>query len=139
MTIYIVEATARADIREYWRVEADSEDEAREAIEDGGGIAAEFLFDETTGNEEEREVSTVHSGNYMDGTLDLRRAESAAPAMLAALQWAESFVSGFEDDELQEGIDDNLSMIRAAIAAALGEPLPDTPTADATGEIEREG
>lgn len=64
---------------------------------------------------------------------------AAAPAMLAALQWAESFVSGFEDDELQEGINGNLAMIRAAIAVALGEPLPDTPAADATGEIEREG
>lgn len=71
MTTYIVETTARASIREFWRVEAGSEEEAREAIEDGGGIASEFLFDETTGDEEGREVSAVHAGDYLTGSLDL--------------------------------------------------------------------
>lgn len=46
---------------------------------------------------------------------------AAAPAMLEALRWAESFASGFEDDDAQEGIGDALAMIRAAIAAATGE------------------
>ncbi|MCW5712360.1 hypothetical protein WMC41_31110 (plasmid) [Shinella yambaruensis] len=36
--------------------------------------------------------------------------------MLDALQRAERFMSGFEDDPLQEGIDDDLGEIRSAIA-----------------------
>lgn len=44
----------------------------------------------------------------------------AAPDMLAALKKAESFISGFEGDELQEGISDLLAGIRAAIAKAEG-------------------
>jgi hypothetical protein len=48
------------------------------------------------------------------------RMESAAPDMLAELHKAESFISGFEDDELQEGIADLLAGIRAAIAKAEG-------------------
>lgn len=38
--------------------------------------------------------------------------------MLAELRKAESFISGFEDDEMQEGIDEMLAGIRAAIAKA---------------------
>lgn len=41
---------------------------------------------------------------------------AAAPAMLAALRKAESFISGFEGDPLQEGVDDLISGIRAAVA-----------------------
>ncbi len=44
----------------------------------------------------------------------------AASDMLAALKKAESFISGFEGDELQEGIADLLAGIRAAIAKAEG-------------------
>ena len=36
--------------------------------------------------------------------------------MLDALQRAERFMSGFEDDPLQQGIDDDLGAIRSAIA-----------------------
>lgn len=36
--------------------------------------------------------------------------------MLDALQRAERFMSGFEDDPVQEGIDDDLGAIRSAIA-----------------------
>lgn len=45
--------------------------------------------------------------------------------MLAALKEAESFVSGFEDDETQDGIDVLLADIRSAITAGekLLEPL----------------
>ncbi len=43
-----------------------------------------------------------------------------APDLLAALINAESFISGFEGDELQEGIDEMLTAIRAAIAKAQG-------------------
>jgi hypothetical protein len=38
--------------------------------------------------------------------------------LLAALKIAEDFMSGFEGDELQEGIDDKLAQIRAAITEA---------------------
>lgn len=41
---------------------------------------------------------------------------SRSERMLAALQRAERFMSGFEDDPLQEGIDDDLGAIRSAIA-----------------------
>jgi len=45
---------------------------------------------------------------------------AAAPELLAALEIAEGFISGFEGDELQEGVDWMLSTIRAAIAKAEG-------------------
>jgi hypothetical protein len=45
----------------------------------------------------------------------------AAPNLLAALRLAEGFVSGFEGDETQEGIDALLGTLRAAIASATGE------------------
>jgi hypothetical protein len=38
--------------------------------------------------------------------------------MLDALEDAESFISGFEDDESQEGVVEMLARIRAAITAA---------------------
>jgi hypothetical protein len=47
-----------------------------------------------------------------------RRLIVAAPEMLAALELAERFMAGFEDDELQDGINDRLATLRAAIAAA---------------------
>lgn len=43
---------------------------------------------------------------------------AAAPDMLDALRLAESFITGFEGDELQDGIDERLATIRAAIAKA---------------------
>lgn len=45
---------------------------------------------------------------------------NAFPAMLGALLMAERFISGFEDDEIQEGVDGLLASIRAAIAKAEG-------------------
>jgi hypothetical protein len=44
-----------------------------------------------------------------------------------ALEEAESFISGFEGDELQEGINEKLATIRAALAYARGETLPAVP------------
>jgi len=44
----------------------------------------------------------------------------AARDPIEALRKAESFISGFEGDERQEGIDEMLSDIRAAIAQAEG-------------------
>jgi hypothetical protein len=46
---------------------------------------------------------------------------AAAPELLEALGSAERFVSGFEDDEVQEGIAELLAKIRAAIAKATGQ------------------
>jgi len=54
---------------------------------------------------------------------DDARCAAAAPALLEALKQAESFMCGFECDELQEGIGERLATIRAAIAAA--EPALD--------------
>ena len=45
---------------------------------------------------------------------------AGAPDMLAALIEAESFMAGFEGDELQDGIYEKLAKIRAAIAKATG-------------------
>lgn len=47
---------------------------------------------------------------------------AAAPDLLAALLIAEEFISGFEDDEAQEGMAAKLGTIRAAIAKAEGRP-----------------
>ncbi len=46
---------------------------------------------------------------------------AAAPDLLAALASAESFISGFEGDEIQEGVDELLAAVRAAIAKATKE------------------
>lgn len=45
---------------------------------------------------------------------------AAAPELLDALRAAEEFMAGFEGDEIQDGIDERLSGIRAAIAKAEG-------------------
>lgn len=45
---------------------------------------------------------------------------AAAPELLEALRAAEDFMAGFEGDELQEGIDERLTTVRAAIAKAEG-------------------
>lgn len=45
---------------------------------------------------------------------------AASPDLLAELRKAESFIAGFEGDELQEGIAELLAGIRAAIAKAEG-------------------
>ncbi len=55
------------------------------------------------------------------GLADRRRLQLAAPNLLAALRLAEGFVSGFEGDETQEGIDALLGALRAAIASATGD------------------
>lgn len=46
---------------------------------------------------------------------------AAAPDLLAALDRAEAFISGFEDDDTQEGVTEMLAAIRAALANAKGE------------------
>lgn len=65
-------------------------------------------------------VLRVQIGANPDDT----RVAAAAPVLLAALRLAESFMAGFEDNEAQDGINDRLATIRAAIAAA--EPIQET-------------
>jgi len=52
---------------------------------------------------------------------ETRAARATVNAMLAALERAEGFISGFEDDDTQEGIGEMLATVRAAIARAEGE------------------
>ena len=58
--------------------------------------------------------------------IDENAADALPPAcaagadLLAALRLAEGFMSGFEGDEVQGGLDFDLSVIRAAIAKATG-------------------
>lgn len=44
-----------------------------------------------------------------------------APELLNALEVAEKFMSGFEGDELQDGVDHSLSIVRSAITNARGQ------------------
>lgn len=46
---------------------------------------------------------------------------AATPDLLEALDRAEAFISGFEDDDTQEGVTEMLAAIRVAIAKAKGE------------------
>lgn len=55
------------------------------------------------------------------------RCAAAAPALLEALKLAESFMGGFEDDAAQDGINERLATIRAALLAA--EPYEVSPGA----------
>lgn len=48
----------------------------------------------------------------------LRDAAGVIETQTAALRLAESFMAGFEGDEMQDGIDERLATIRAAIASA---------------------
>lgn len=45
-------------------------------------------------------------------------AETALSTMIIALQEAEDFIAGFEDDDTQEGVPEMLVRIRAAIRGA---------------------
>ena len=64
------------------------------------------------------------AGNGLGPSMAAREANArliaAAPDLLAALEGAEGFISGFEDDETQESIGQLLQTIRAAIAKAKG-------------------
>jgi len=63
-------------------------------------------------------MSGGHTG--WPGLADRFRLQLAAPEMLAALERAEGFISGFEDDDTQEGVTEMLAAIRAALASAKG-------------------
>ena len=57
-------------------------------------------------------------GYFGQGEAD--KAWDTVSALVGALKGAEGFVSGFEDDGMQEGVTDMLAAIRAAIARAKG-------------------
>lgn len=67
-----------------------------------------------------RLIGTDHPQGRTEMREIVERAKQEAAAMLFELRKAESFISGFEDDELQKGISDLLAGIRAAIAKAEG-------------------
>lgn len=52
---------------------------------------------------------------------ETRAARMSVFAVLEALERAEAFIAGFEDDDTQEGVTDMLTAIRVAIAKAKGE------------------
>jgi len=82
MPIFIVETAAISPIREYWRVEAATAEEAAETYGDKG----ECLYDEVLGEEEGRQVSEVHPYGALAGFFAAEAARKEVPAMLAALR-----------------------------------------------------
>jgi hypothetical protein len=66
-------------------------------------------------------VAVIYATKVDSVTKANARLVAAAPAMLVALAIAEDFMSGFEDDEMQEGMAEKMAQIRAAIAAATQE------------------
>lgn len=87
MTIYTIETTCRASVLETWRVEADSEDDAQEALDDGN---ADFMGQTVEGDEEERETLSIwdDDGEQAASVEAQEKMRDAAPAMLAALRLA---------------------------------------------------
>lgn len=52
---------------------------------------------------------------------ETRAARVSVSDLLEALERAEAFIDGFEDDNTQEGVTEMLAAIRAALANAKGE------------------
>lgn len=52
---------------------------------------------------------------------ETRAARVSVAAVLEALDRAEAFIDGFEDDDTQEGVGEMLAAIRVALAKAKGE------------------
>lgn len=55
-----------------------------------------------------------------DMQADIATLSGTCADLMVALRLAESFMAGFEDDELQDGINARLAAVRNAIAAAEG-------------------
>jgi len=94
---------------------------------DGRGLVdASELLEFEVGNRDVRGVTQAKADTSvyrLDVTgIDCADARliAAAPELLAELEKAEDFMSGFEGCELQDGIDEQLASIRAAIAKAKG-------------------
>lgn len=75
-----------------------------------------------TGRQKIAEITVPYGDDLRGHILTKANAHlmAAAPEMLAALDRAEAFIAGFEDDETQDGITEMLAAIRAAIAKAKG-------------------
>lgn len=84
MPKFIIETTAESPIREFWQVEAETAEAARDAFE--AGEVGAFLWDEVQGDETDREVSEVHAFADMASTVAIDRAQNEAPAMVEALR-----------------------------------------------------
>ena len=82
MPIFIVETAAISPIREYWRVEAATAEEAAETYGDKG----QCLYDEVLGEEDGRQVSEVHTEAALASFFAAEAARKEAPAMLALLR-----------------------------------------------------
>lgn len=122
MPIFIIETTAESPIREFWQVEAETADQARENFE--AGEVGAFLWDEVTGDETDRDVSEVHPFADLAGTIALHYAQREASAMLAALRSI-----GRDDDG--DGMLDAAGMdrIKAILDRIDGAPPTDEPCA----------
>lgn len=84
-------------------------------------------------NETDLIPANVHRAGYFDMTTESGAIVAAlygfaVADMGAALDSAESFISGFEGDDMQEGIDDMLSKVRAAQSIANMQPARYTVT-----------
>jgi hypothetical protein len=85
------------------------------------------------GIEEDRIVDDEYFETTYDGP-----ESGPLPALLVACERAEDFISGFEDDDTQEGMADLLGAIRNAIANAKGETTYDGPESGAAGLVQEE-
>lgn len=93
-------------------------------------IVAAFTVTKQTASATLGEFQKLHPGKlaYDASGKVFVRSDAVAPpglsrlerALLTALRSAESFMAGFEGDELQDGIDERLGTVRAAIAQAEG-------------------
>lgn len=128
MPKFIIETTAEAVIREFWQIEAATAEDARDSFHDGEGY--QLLWDETIGDEQNREVAHVHPESDLDGVTALHRAQQAAPAMLAALQKVAGCAMAAPWLQQAGAWDD----VAAAIALATG-----TPTAEQAPPVDMHG
>lgn len=127
MPIFIVETAATSPIREYWRVEAATAEEAAETY----GEKGECLYDEVLGEEEGRQVSEVHAEAALASFFAAEAARKEAPAMLAALRavvaLAELHIA--ERSKTPEEESEFLSCAYLVNARALLARIDGTPTA----------
>lgn len=134
MPLFIIETTAESPIREFWQVEAESAQQARDKFE--AGQVGAFLWDEVMGDETEREVAQVHPRADLAGTISLHNAQQEAPAMLAALR------ETLRDLDAVTGIDDHGSDTIGCIENRIRDILSridGAPTAQPAGAIGEAG
>lgn len=136
MPIFIVETAATSPIREYWKVEAATAEEAAETYGDKG----ECLYDEALGEEEGRQVSEVHPYSALAGFFAAEAARKEAPAMLAALRKAADALEGdiFTDAEECGASVANARAVHGELRAILAR-IDGTPTAQPAGAIGEAG